>query len=191
MPTTVSDPEGSKHHGIARGPMHRSRRVGDADATIPPICAYKAERGLTVIELLVALAIFGVLAGIALPQFRRGAFNLQAAQVQLLSDMRKTRDDALTRGDHYRLDILSTTSYAEYHLTVAAGIWSVSGGPLFSRTLASGITLPTGAVGRSFEFNTRGLMLNPGAATTLTLTDSPNSHTRSVTVWPSGQVVPG
>ena len=191
MPTTVAEPEPSKLRGIARGATHRSRRVGDADATIPPFCAYKRERGLTVIELLVALAIFGVLAGIALPQFRRGAFNLQSAQIQLLSDMRRTRDDALTRGDHYRLDILSISSYAEYHLTVAGGVWSVSGAALFSRTLPTGISLPAGAVGRSFEFNTRGLMLNPGAATTLVLTDSPNSHAMSVTVWPSGQVVPG
>lgn len=165
--------------------------MGDADASLPPSRAYKRERGMTVIELLVALAIFGVLAGIALPQFRPGAFNLQTAQNQLLADMRRTRDDALTRGDHYRLDIISVSQYAEYHLTVAGGVWTVSGGALFTRNLPTGITLAAAAVGRSFEFNTRGLMLNPGAATTLTITDSPNSHTRSVTVWPSGQVVPG
>ena len=44
--------------------------------------------------------------------------------------------------------------------------------------------------GSTFEFNTRGMLILPGAATTLVLSDASTGHTRNVTVWPSGQVAP-
>ncbi len=139
------------------------------------------------IELLVAVAIFATVTAIALPRFRAEGFDLREAQVQLLADMRFTRESSLTRGDHFRLDVTGARTYAVTRMILDGDEW-VPGSTVFTRTLPSNVTFEEDAVGRSFEFNTRGLMLNPGAATTLVL--SSDGHTRRVTVWPSGQVAP-
>jgi hypothetical protein len=68
-------------------------------------------------------------------------------------------------------------------------VWVPNGGPVRTGTLPNGAEMTTG-VGGQFEYTTRGLMLAPGAATTITLEDDENAHQRTVTVWPSGQVAP-
>jgi prepilin-type N-terminal cleavage/methylation domain-containing protein len=144
--------------------------------------------GFTLLELLVTMSLIGIVVGIALPQFPRNAYALWTAQQQLLADLRVARADALTKGDHFRFDVDSATTYREYRMRLVAGVWVINGPPIRVRTLPPTVTFTAG-VGSQFEFNTRGLMLNPGAATTLRLADA-TSHTRVVTVWPSGQVMP-
>ena len=58
-----------------------------------------------------------------------------------------------------------------------------------SRASAAAHGATTG-VGGQFEYTTRGLMLAPGAATTITIEDDESAHQRAVTVWPSGQMAP-
>ena len=179
-----------KHvNGVKRMRRERSWRLADDDVTSPPVRLHKAERGFTLIELLVVVGILGVLMGIAVPRLPQGSYALWTAQQQLLADLRATRSDALTKGDHFRFDVTAAGAYAEYRMTLVGNNWVASATPTRSRVLPSGVTFASG-VGSSFEFNTRGLMLNPGAAATLSLSDARTSHTRAVTVWPSGQVAP-
>jgi len=144
---------------------------------------------ITLAELLVTMSLLAIVLGIALPQFPRRPYALWTAHEQLLADLRLARADALTRGDHFRFDIYGATTYREYRMRLVAGVWVINGPPLRDRTLPAGVSFTSG-VGSQFEFNTRGLMLNPGAATQITLSEAATGHTRVVTVWPSGQVMP-
>lgn len=135
------------------------------------------------------MSLMAIVLGIALPQFPRRPYALWTAHEQLLADLRLARADALTKGDHFRFDITGATTYREYRMQLVGGVWVVNGPPVRDRTLPTGVSFTT-AIGAQFEFNTRGLMLNPGAATTITLNEASTGHTRLVTLWPSGQVMP-
>ncbi len=134
------------------------------------------------------MAIFGILLGIAMPRTPQGAFALWGANQQLLADLRQTRADALTHGDHFRLDVTGPNAYSEYRMTLVGNQWLPSGPALRGRTLPSGITFTAG-VGTHWEFNTRGLLVTPETAGNLVLVDAHSYATRTITVWPSGQVV--
>jgi prepilin-type N-terminal cleavage/methylation domain-containing protein len=145
--------------------------------------------GFTVIELLVAMSLFAVMVGTALAAFPRKPYAVWTAQAELVAELRRARNDALTRGDHFRLVLTDSNNWATYRLTLVGGAWVVSGAPVRSGTWASGAEITTG-VGGQFEFTTRGLMLTPGAATTIVVQDVDSGYHRGVTIWPSGQVAP-
>jgi len=154
---------------------------------------HESERGLSMIELLVATAIFAVALGIAVPNVRNGAFPLWQSNEMLMSDLRRVRADALTKGDHFVFRVTGASSYAEFRMKLNGGVWAVSGPPVISRTLPTPVTFTAGwnaGVGVSFEFNTRGLLVTPGAASSLRFYDSNTQLTNQITVWPSGQVAP-
>jgi prepilin-type N-terminal cleavage/methylation domain-containing protein len=144
--------------------------------------------GLTLLELLVAMSLFGIMLGVTVTHMPRTPFALWGAEEQLVADLRNTRGDALERGDHFRLDVTGPTAYAEYRLALAGGAWTPSGDPVRSRTLPDGVTFTAG-VGARFEFNTRGLLTTP-VGIALELSDAHSGFTRRTTVWPSGQVMP-
>jgi hypothetical protein len=135
------------------------------------------------------MGLIAVMLGVASPGMPRGAFALWDANQQLLADLRRTRTDALTKGDHFRLSVTSATEYAEHRMRLVGGVWVADAVAVRSRTLPSGVTFSAG-VGTSFEFNTRGLLVTPEAAASLQLLDAHSYATRQITVWPSGQVAP-
>ena len=160
------------------------RRPSDAESRRP-----RAANGLSIIELLVTMGLIAVMLGIASPRMPRGAFKLWDANQQLLADLRRTRTDALIKGDHFRLSVTSATQYACHRMRLVAGVWVADAVAVRSRTLPAGVTFSAG-VGANLEFNTRGLLVTPEAAASLQLFDSHSSATRQITVWPSGQVAP-
>jgi prepilin-type N-terminal cleavage/methylation domain-containing protein len=162
--------------------------MGDAESSLRQSRVHARERGLTLIELIASMAIFGVVLAVAVPQFPRNAFALWGAQTQLLADLRRARGDALTKGDHFRLQVDDATHYSVYRMSLAGGIWSPTGAAVVARALPNGVTFVAGT-GATFEFNTRGLMVNPSAAQTLDMADTTGHH-HDITVWPSGQVAP-
>ena len=146
-------------------------------------------QGFTLIELLVAMSVFLIIAGTALAAMPRKPYAVWSAQAELVAELRRARNDALTKGDHFRMVVTGLTTWETQRLTLVAGNWVVSGAPVRSGTLPSGVEVTNG-VGSQFEFTTRGLMLLPGAATTIQVQSVDTYHHRGVTIWPSGQVAP-
>jgi prepilin-type N-terminal cleavage/methylation domain-containing protein len=164
-------------------------RMSDAAAPIGTSAPRRRARGFTLIEVMITTAVIGVLLGISASKMRQRPFSLMEANQQLLADLRQTRSDALTKGDHFRLDVINATTYKEFRLKLQGGLWVPMSIPVRSRTLPPNVTFTAG-VGKSFEFNTRGLLILPGQAASVTLRDNYSGRTKNVTVWPSGQVAP-
>jgi prepilin-type N-terminal cleavage/methylation domain-containing protein len=162
------------------------RKAIDRSPAQPP---KRPRDGFSVIELLVTVGLVAIMLGIASPTMPRGAFALWGANQQLIADLRRTRTDALTKGDHFRLQVTSATEYVQHRLRLVGAVWVPDVAPVRSRRLPAGVTFAAG-VGTSFEFNTRGLLVIPEAAASLQLRDAHSSATRQITVWPSGQVAP-
>lgn len=169
----------------------RVRQTGDAATSLRDGHVHKSERGFSLLELLAGLGLLGILVGIAALQMPRGAYALWGAQTALLGDLRGVRADALTKGEHFRLTVLDASNYRVERMRLdVGGNWIPRTPPLKERALPSSVAFTTG-VGNFFEFNTRGLMVNPSWAQTLNLYDYGKGLNRWVTVWPSGQVAPG
>jgi prepilin-type N-terminal cleavage/methylation domain-containing protein len=181
--------ERARSKDVDAPPGQTRGRLSDARSSVRHFRPRGAQRGLTLIECLVTMALVGVVLGIATPTLPRGTYALWGAHQQLLADLRRTRADALTRGDHYRLDVTSANTYAEFRLRLVGTVWVADAEALLNRTLPDGISFTAG-IGTTFEFNTRGLLVLPEAAASLELTDTHSEHARAVTVWPSGQVAP-
>ena len=150
--------------------------------------------GYSVVELLVAFVFFAIIAAMAMPTLPRNRYGVWNAQATLLAELRRARNEALTKGDHFRVSITSATVWATHRMTLTgcpgACTWTPGASPIRTGTFPGQSTVTAG-VGTQFEFTTRGLMINPGAATTITLKDPNSTYTRGVIVYPSGQVAPG
>jgi hypothetical protein len=165
--------------------------MGDVLATLGRYGTHKRERGISAIELVATIALMGVVAGVAMPSMTRQPYALWNAQATLIGDLRQARAEAITRGDHFRVDITGTNTYTVSRMQLNAdGTWTPRVPAWRSRTLPSNVQIVTGS-GLGFEFNTRGLMVNPSWAATLVMYDYDKALTRWVTIWPSGQVAPG
>lgn len=140
-------------------------------------------------ELMVTAAIISVAAAMAIPK-RDSVFALRGAQGTFVADLRMTRGASIAEGVHFRLEIFDATTYGILRMMEAGGGWVQDGDPETERTLPPHVTF-SGGVGDGYEFNTRGLVIEPTTQVTVTLVDSSTGQSRTVDLWPSGQVVPG
>lgn len=180
---------------MATETMHTGRMQGrstwrsrDGSATPPRGRACRDVRsGFTLIELLVAMMLFAVMVGSALAALPRRPYAVWNAQADVVAELRRARNDALTRGDHFRMVVTGASTWETKRLSLVGGAWVANPTPVRTGTLPNGVEFTAG-VGKQFEFTTRGLMVTPAAATTLVVQDTETFAGRSVTVYPSGQV---
>ena len=165
-------------------------RVSDATASSRRVPTYRTVRGYTVMELMTVVGLTGIILGMAIPNIPRGTYDLWGTQTLFLGDIRSARTLALTKGDHFRLLVTGANSYQVRRMQLMGAIWiDRVQAPVASRTLPAHVTFAAG-VNNTYEFNTRGLLVNPGAVQSILLTDERSGHYRGITIWPSGQVAP-
>jgi prepilin-type N-terminal cleavage/methylation domain-containing protein len=145
--------------------------------------------GYSLIELMTAVSVFGVLAASGLPHIDTRRTDLDSMQTQVIADLRWARTRAITSGVHYRLVWSGHQGYEVQRMKQNAdGTWSKD-------VVVKTATLPDQLTSASdldtYEFNTRGMMVSAATQSFVRLTDARfGSAQRQVEVWPSGQVQP-
>jgi prepilin-type N-terminal cleavage/methylation domain-containing protein len=147
----------------------------------------RSRAGYSLIELLTAVAIFGVLAAAGLPHIDTTRQDIQSATKQVIADYRFARTRAITSGAHYNLNWTGTNTYQINRMKLVGTTWTAD-----STTVVKQVTLPTAismyAAQSNVEFNTRGIMVSPTYNMFEMLWDGKFSTYRMISVWPSGQV---
>lgn len=149
-----------------------------------------SERGYSVIELMVTMAIFAIVAKIALPEFDNRRMQITAAQRLLIADLRTARSNAISKSVHYQVTFPSTTQIKVSRMLenpVGSGTWVVDTTNVQTIKLPKVTNVPTALVGTTIEFNSRGLVVNLTGPQQIDAQDS-FGNTKSLQVWPSGQV---
>jgi prepilin-type N-terminal cleavage/methylation domain-containing protein len=145
--------------------------------------------GYSLIELLVAMSIFGIIALAGLPHIDRRREDLNTSVQRVMADMRFARARSITSGEHYAIEWTGANQYELQRLVVnSAGEWELD---RVERTVVLPehieFTLPEEADER-FEFNTRGMMVSSTQPLWPTLSDVIRDVDRTFSVWPSGQI---
>ena len=144
------------------------------------------QTGFTIVELVVTLAIVGILAGIALPRFfTRGTFESRGFHDQALTALRYAQKAAVASRRNVCVD-LTTPGTMAFTIATATGasqpcntaLAGPGAEPAFSVTAPSGVTLA--ATTTTFAFDALGRP-SPNAAVTLTISASGEAD-RNITV---------
>lgn len=143
----------------------------------------RTRAGYSLIELLTAVAIFGILAAAGLPHIDSRRQDINSAAKQVVADYRWARTSAITSGVHYTVNWTGSGTYQVQRLKQNADTtWSLD-------QVVKTVTLPTTVLRagspNTIEFNTRGMVVAGTTMSTQTL--SSYSASRAIAIWPSGQ----
>jgi prepilin-type N-terminal cleavage/methylation domain-containing protein len=147
----------------------------------------RSRRGYTLVELLVAVAIFGVLAAAGLPHIDTRRQNIQTATKSVIGDYRWARTRAITSGVHFAIKWTNSTTYKVVRMKeTAPGVWA-------DDVTVKTVSLPTNIAAywtspATQEFNTRGMMISTTYAIWQMLYDNQFGGYHLFSVWPSGQI---
>lgn len=156
-------------------------RGGDATGVQRTSIIYRAwARGFSVIELLIVLVIFGVLAGIAswgLTSLRKREA-VDSSVFTLQQDINRIRTEATKDGDSHRLTVVSSTQYALARQV--GGTWVTQS----TKTLNDGVAFVAPYSSYAVEFDSRGYATFSPAGLTFHVSDG--TMTKSVMPAMSG-----
>lgn len=153
--------------------------------------------GYSMIELMVCIVIFGIVARTAIPHFDARKMKINAAQQLVTASLRLARAQAITKSLHYRINFSTANQFQVQPMVQQAdGTWSVDTTKVQTVPLPSYTHFATGSqcvspctpiVGTNIEFNSRGIATNLAALVQVTLIDD-FSVLKALQAWPSGQV---
>jgi len=151
--------------------------------------------GFTLLEMVIVIALMAILAAIAIARWPGVNLNLNAQAQQLANDIRYTQSLAMTRGQRYRLNLLTATTYSITDLSGNAVGNNVTGNNTV--TYGTGITKGTTSnlPNNLIAFDGQGIpYIDATAATALTATASisltAGSVTRTLQISPeTGRVI--
>jgi prepilin-type N-terminal cleavage/methylation domain-containing protein len=148
---------------------------------------FASRDGYTLVELLVGVTIFGILAALGLPHVDSRRQDLNTAVKQTVGDIRLARSRAITTGDHFCIEFVDTNNYKVRRMEEAAGAW-VPTTVIKTGQLPSHIQYVTSPGSELIEFNTRGMMVSSTQPIWPTIWDTIHSGGHQLSIWPSGQV---
>jgi len=147
-------------------------------------------KGFTLIELMIVIAIVGVLAGIMTPSFLswrdRSKVKGDASELRAVFESAKLR--AIKHNVNAVVTFPDTTSYQAFVDTNDNGALDAGEDVITTRTLSPGVTITTITfVGNDMAFNSRGMANGPNSTGRVILT-SPGGESYEVVVSSFGRV---
>lgn len=153
----------------------------------PSIRRQRSSPGYTLIEVLVGMAVFGVLISTALPHYHADRLQLGAAQWQVLAVLRDARALAISHNLHFAVRVAAADRLVVQRLRQVGTAWEPDGDPLRTLRLPSPASVASDDVGARVEFNGRGVAVNLTTPRRIGLQDSFGAA-KALEVWPSGEI---
>lgn len=145
------------------------------------------QRGYSLIEVLTAVAIFGVLAAAGLPHLDTRRQDIQTVTKQVIGDYRWARNRAITSGAHFAVEWMNDQTYQIVRMKQDNnGDWAAD-------QIVKTVSLPSQISTMwwwpdTHEFNTRGMMISSTWPLFQLLWDDQYTAYHVVSLWPSGQI---
>ncbi len=153
----------------------------------------ESSAGFTLVELLIGVSIFAVLALAGLPHVDRRREDLNTSVQRVVADMRFARSRSITSGEHYAVKWTGAHAYEVQRLFMnSAGEWEldrVERTVLLPDYISFSLGESEGAGGVDLlEFNTRGMLISSPEPLWPVMSDLLHDVERTFSVWPSGQI---
>lgn len=139
----------------------------------------KTEQGFTLIEVMIVIAVFGIMTAIGIPAFMKllPGMRLNGSARDIFVTMNLTRMQAVAKNSIGNIKFNSDTTYTAWIDNPLLGTkYALDGNGvdtlIKNGTTETGVTISHNIPYNTFAYNSRGLPSGTSAASTITLTDS-------------------